>query len=581
VALCLALLTGAAASHAQEPTRDAAATVARARAEGLEFERQGRFAEAAAAYGGALEVQPANTALLTALERVLARVGRLGEMVAPLERAVKAVPEDEILRGLQFRLGARVGGADSAAAIAARWMVALPHSVMPYREWSRWLAERGDTDAALAVLAEGRKRFGDAALAEFTGPTLAQASEWVGAAVQWALAAAVNPAVLSPASASLRRAPESARADVLEVLIDGANAAGRWLAADLMLEWNRPEAGWALLAGSLPADRSEARRLVARFADRASTTQSTEGFRTRGYALERLAQLVDGDAAQRARVQAARAFADGGDLEGARRALSQVTLDGDRESADAVEAMATFIRVLADAGRVEEAEARYREWEPRFRSGEGQQIRERLAWGRLGRADLERAAALIEHDSTVTALAIQGWIALYRGDLAGAKQRLAAAGPEAQTREVTTRSAAMLALLEQLDVDRLPELGDGLLAVVLGDTARALARLEGAAGRLPPTGGRGDVLAFAGDLALARGDPAAAEALLLAALAADPEGPSAPAAALRLASVYASAGRNDEARERLEHLILTFPDSAVLPEARRLLDRVRGAIPNT
>jgi hypothetical protein len=50
---------------------------------------------------------------------------------------------------------------------------------------------------------------------------------------------------------------------------------------------------------------------------------------------------------------------------------------------------------------------------------------------------------------------------------------------------------------------------------------------------------------------------------------------------LRLASIYADAGRNDEARNRLEHLILTFPDSAVLPEARRLLDRVRGAIPNT
>jgi tetratricopeptide (TPR) repeat protein len=578
---CLLLLAGAAVGRAQEPVRDAGAAAARARAEGLEFERQGRFAEAAAAYGGALEVQPANVALLTALERVLARIGRLERMVVPLERAVTAIPEDEILRGLQFRLGARVGGPDSAAAIAARWMAVLPHSAMPYREWARWLAERGDTDAALAVLTEGRRRFGDVALAEYTAPTLAQVSDWVGAAAQWALAAAVNPAVLSPASTSLRRAPEGARADVIASLIDDSNPAGRWLAADLMLEWNRPEAGWVLLAGSLPADRVEARRLVTRFADRATAIQTTEGRRTLGYALEHLAQLTEGAAAQRARVRAARAFADAGDLEGARRVLSQVTLDPDVESADAVEAMATFIRVLADAGRVEDAERQYREWEPRFRSGEGQQIRERLAWGWLGRGDLERAAALVERDSTVAALAIQGWIALYRGDLAGAKVRLAAAGPAAQTREATTRSASMLALLEQLDVPQLPEFGEALLAVTQGDTAKALDRIERAAHRLAPASGRGDLLAFAAELAIAWGDPAAAEPLLLAALAADPEGPSAPAAGLRLASIYADAGRNDEARNRLEHLILTFPDSAVLPEARRLLDRVRGAIPNT
>ena len=572
VLLGFLLACGAGAAHAQDPSR--------ARAEAVELERQGRFAEAAAAYGAALETQPANVALLAALERVLARIGRLDRMPAPLERAVAAAPEDEIIRGLQFRLGARFGGADSVAAMAARWMAALPFSTMPYREWSRWLAERGDTDGALAVLAEGRRRFGDAALAEYTAPALAQTSDWVGAAAQWVLAAAVNPAVLSPASASLGRAPEGAREELLGVLIDDSDPAGRWLAADLMLEWGRPEAGWALLASSLPANRAEGRRLVARFAERAGTIQTTDGLRARGYALERLGQLAEGAAAQRARVQAARAFADAGDLEGARRALSQVTLDLDRESPDAVEAMATLVRVLADAGRVEDAERQYREWEPRFRSGEGQQIRERLAWGWLARAELERAAELIADDSTVAALAIEGWIALYRGDLAGARDRLAAAGPAAQTREATTRSAALLALLEQLDADRLPELGEALLAVAQGDTAKALARLELAARRLPPVAGQGNVLAFAGELALAHRDPAAAETLLLAALAADPAGASAPAATLKLATVYADAGRNDEARDRLEHLILTFPESAILPEARRLLDRVRGAIPH-
>jgi hypothetical protein len=31
----------------------------------------------------------------------------------------------------------------------------------------------------------------------------------------------------------------------------------------------------------------------------------------------------------------------------------------------------------------------------------------------------------------------------------------------------------------------------------------------------------------------------------------------------------------------LEHLILTYPESALVPQARRLLDQTRGAVPRT
>jgi hypothetical protein len=31
----------------------------------------------------------------------------------------------------------------------------------------------------------------------------------------------------------------------------------------------------------------------------------------------------------------------------------------------------------------------------------------------------------------------------------------------------------------------------------------------------------------------------------------------------------------------LEHLILTYPQSAVVPEARRLLDKAKGAVPRS
>jgi outer membrane protein assembly factor BamD (BamD/ComL family) len=40
-------------------------------------------------------------------------------------------------------------------------------------------------------------------------------------------------------------------------------------------------------------------------------------------------------------------------------------------------------------------------------------------------------------------------------------------------------------------------------------------------------------------------------------------------------------GRTAEAVQRLEHLILTYPGSAFVPEARRELERARGAIPRS
>jgi predicted Zn-dependent protease len=76
------------------------------------------------------------------------------------------------------------------------------------------------------------------------------------------------------------------------------------------------------------------------------------------------------------------------------------------------------------------------------------------------------------------------------------------------------------------------------------------------------------------------GKSADAERLFRA--AAVPEAPgTAPAAALALAELLIEQGRTADAIPRLEHLILTYPESALVPEARRRLDQARGAVPKT
>ena len=83
---------------------------------------------------------------------------------------------------------------------------------------------------------------------------------------------------------------------------------------------------------------------------------------------------------------------------------------------------------------------------------------------------------------------------------------------------------------------------------------------------------------LAARIALAVRDTAGSLALLHAADAKD--APAAAAAArLDIARISIAGGRAAEARSELEQLIIDFPGSALVPEARRLRDSIRGTVP--
>ena len=191
----------------------------------------------------------------------------------------------------------------------------------------------------------------------------------------------------------------------------------------------------------------------------------------------------------------------------------------------------------------------------------------------------ERADAVLRSDSSVGAFALRGWAALYAGKLSIARGHFLLAGPFAQSRELSTRRTSMLALLQGVEQDTVPALGQALLWLELADTSRAVGELVEVARQLPDSGGRSPVLTLAGGLATDIGDLARAESLLLEALDADSTGPTAPSAEYSLGVVLAGSGREEAAVTRLENLILNYPGSALVPEARRLIDQVREAIP--
>jgi len=145
----------------------------------------------------------------------------------------------------------------------------------------------------------------------------------------------------------------------------------------------------------------------------------------------------------------------------------------------------------------------------------------------------------------------------------------------------------VLALLQGLPGDRSPELGSALLLLARGDSARAVQSLRLVAGRLETGGGggagRAEILLLAGRIAVRLDTLQQRTALALFAEVAGMPGKSAaaPAAELEWARLLLRQQKPAEAIAHLEHLILAYPESAVVPEARRELERARGAIPKS
>ena len=556
--------------------------------QGFELERSGRYADAAGMYLTTLRTDPTNLPALLGLERVLPILSRLPELLPLVQRARERVPENGTLRGLELRVYAGMNELDSLEAAARRWASAAPRSDAPYREWALALADRRMVDEARRILLLGRRTLGGEAgtLAIELAELEQRIQNWEGAAREWGHAVAAAPDLLPNASSQLSETPLPQRTRVVAALTspDAAPRTQR-LAAEVLLGWGQATEAWRLLEQSLAAGppSTETATALRRFADLAGAVATPAGHRVRGMALSRWADLVPSPLAERARAEAVRELLDGGDRVAARAALERLTTDSLAPAEAKSMAEAALVGVLIADGQLDVAERRLAAESGVLGGDDRAALRMQLARARVTRGELDRAARVLSGDSSVAALAERGWIALYRGDLRGASDAFRAAGPYAGERAAATERTAMLALVQQIPDDSLPELGAALLTLARGDSAGAVTALRRVASRLEPRGGRSDVLLLAGQLAARLGSPQDATAIALfdEIVRAGGPGSAPPAAELEWARVLIRQGRAADAVQRLEHLILSYPGSAFVPEARRELERARGAIPRS
>src|SRR5437764_660712 len=383
------------------------------------------------------------------------------------------------------------------------------------------------------------------------------------------LPAAQRAVAASPGNAALRAVllrtyvalnePDSARA-----------VAQRWTAEQPRAE--APYREWAIALEDV--HRFDEARQVFLFGRRALGRPGVFGIEL-GELLERVGEWEE-----------ARAFLGAGDRVAARRVLAQVAADSTAPPDAQALAQSALVEALIDDGQLSEAATRLGA-ESRLSEDDRAALRLKLARARIQRGELDLADSVLLADSSVDALALRGWVALYSGDMKEAQEMFRAAGPYAGDRRDATERSGVLALLQQLPGDRFPELGSALLLLARGDSARAVQSLRLAAARLETRGsggeGRADILLLAGRVAVRLDALQQQTALTLFAEVAGTPGKSAaaPAAELEWARLLLRQLKTAEAIAHLEHLILAYPESAVVSEARRELERAKGAIPKS
>jgi tetratricopeptide (TPR) repeat protein len=530
----------------------------------LDLEASGKYKDAVPLFREALHTSAAVNALL-GLERVYAELGWSDSLLAPVAALIAANPREETYRTVQLRTLESLGKAEELKRSVDTWVHDIPGSVTPYREYARILLQKNRATAADSVLAQAKQVLGttkDLQL-EIAQARAAQ-GQWVESARAWRLALATADYLEQAAAYALAPTPSSSRAQVREVFLSTPiDVPSRRALADLEATWGSPADGWGALK-DLPPDSvsAEAWSEFARRAEAEDRWTIARAALESALRWKRKPELA---------LRAGTAAMNGGDPAAALRLAPLADAAGD-SALIAKSYLPLHARALAALGRPSEAERLVTGYD-RFLTPAGHNSLIRtIAWGWVRTGDMSRARAALsatgaDGDSSDAA----GWLALYEGNLKTARALLRGGT------ESTPELALALGLVARLKADTAPAIGRAFLALAKGDSAGAAAQFVESAEKTPAA--RSLLLLTAAQIHALAGRDADAIALWQRILAQEKDSPEAPQAELEWARLLRRTKDLTGASAHLEHMILTYPQSALVPQARRELELVKSSIP--
>ena len=529
---------------------------------GLELEGNGKLREAAVVFRGALSSGSPNA--LLGLERVYADLGMSDSLLAPLDSLIAQRPRETLFRSVQLRTLQILRRDEKLRSAFESWVRAVPRDPAPYREYARILIQLGRPATADSIIIRGRQALGSLRDLEYENAQLRAAmGEWIPSAQAWRRALADAPHLANAAAFALAPAPEASREGIRAALGSlPVEAGARKALAELELTWGHPREAWEALRSLKPDTAAAA--VWEEFGDRAYTEERwsiAHDALVGALSVRRNASLAvrAGNAAIRAGVPA-EVFTIA--------PLAELSRDSAQAARQYVPLHVQALVALNRAGDAEALVARFDRFiVPAQRMRLAQLVANAyVRSGDLGHARSSLRAAGPEADSSEAA----GLIALYEGHLAIARTLLR--NPVSPTADVTLA----MGIIARSHTDEAPQLGAAFLALARSDTTAAIARFAEAATEQSAIAA--PLWLEAARLQMAA-RPAAAVPMWQKIVTQYPGTPEAVEAELEWARALRRAGDSAGAASHLEHLILGAPQSALLPQARRELEQLRGTVP--
>ena len=530
----------------------------------IELENAGKYREAAPIYRAAMRTHPTPIVVL-GLERAYAELGITDSLLAPLDTVLRKFPREPLYHVVHLRAHQMLRRYDDLRAAFERWVRDDPRSPQPYGEYARVLIQLGRPAAADSIIERAKSALGSTRDLQYeTAQLRAAMGEWEPSASAWRRALASDPHLASAAAHALAPAPAGVRPALRRILaMDPPERGARRALADLEIAWGQPQAAWDALR-ELPPDTATA-SVWEDFGERAITEERF------GLARDALGAAVRVRRTPALALKAATAALRAGSPADvfALAPMSDVESDPARAARDYVP---LHVEALAALGRGADAEALVAKYDRHLPPGQHARVARLLAsaWVRAG--DLERARqALRTAGADADSSDAAGLIALYEGRLEAARALLRG------SRDQSGDMALVLAIVSRVRGGEAPQLGAAFLALARGDSASAAQRFVEAADRHPEAASA--VLLAAARVHAARGDAKSAIPVWQRIVDRHGEAPEAAEAELEWARALRRSGDVQGAIARLEHLILTAPQSALLPQARRELELARGTVP--
>lgn len=543
------------------------------------LEADGDFVEAEELLRDIVRRNPDSAAALFSLERVLRSQARLEEMLPVVDSILVSDPGISRAHSLRMRVMVEVGRTDELRGAADAWIASNPQAEEPYRESAQIVEEPLGPEAALELLQAGRTALGRSdALALEMGDALYEAGRESDAVREWGVAMGDGGAdftsVIRRLEALGDRAPVEA-VPLIENLVqepttDRRMRAAARVAVSVGLEERSIELAEAVSEGLSAGER---RGFVSGFARWAEESRANRAAlwayqEMRGLARDAgEARLMD----QRVATMALAA----GDTTAALEAQQRIADALPRGSVERRRGLANLLAMQASALSPEELAGHIEAFNEEFPGAdEVDELYAGLAERLLARGEMTAARDLLAESHGPQTELTRAYIFLAEGEVEEGRDALTAAAANLPPSEAT--GVIYLAnILTQLDSPAAEVAAEAIVLARAGRSAIALNRIEVGS----PDADEADRPAL---LSLAA--RIADEATLYdrgaefreTILGQHRDSPEAPGAALALARYQADQPDGlASAIAVLEELILSRPNSPVVPDARRELQKLQ------